>query len=63
MIEKRLCKNRESWAELVRELINDGNKIYYGTLPDFPFIAVYEARQTHRFISFVTMKDFEIDKK
>lgn len=62
MIEKKLCINWEAWSKLVSDLMKEGDKIYYGSLPDFPFIAVYEARQTHRYISFVTMQDFEINK-
>lgn len=62
MIEKKLCHDWLAWSKLVSELIKDGDKIYYGTLPDFPFIAVYEARQTHKNITFVTMKDFEVKK-
>ena len=58
MIEKKLCNDRQAWTNLVHELMKDGGKIYYGSLPDFPFIAVYEARRPHVFIYFVTKNDF-----
>ena len=59
MIKKKLCNNRNDWYELVRALVKDGEKIYYGELPDFPFIAVYEDRLSYKHVSFITMKDFE----
>lgn len=58
MIEKRLCNDWKAWSKLISELVNEGDKIYYGDLPDFPFVAVYEDRSTTKFISFVTKDDF-----
>lgn len=62
MIEKKLCINWEAWSHLVSDLMKEGCKIYYGTLPDFPFIAVYETRLSYRHVTFITKDDFKIKK-
>jgi hypothetical protein len=58
MISKRLFKTRTEWSTFLQDFVSTGGKVYYGTLPDFPFIAVYDEMKDIRSISFVTMKDF-----
>ena len=61
MIRKKLCRDRTDWSNLINGLKKEGDKIYYGSLPDFPFIAVYEEKTSAKFISFVTQDDFLYD--